>query len=290
MINSTFKPWIYWYASPGIKPGTFGIKGGQLSFLSKSQIKEIDSGAKEILKRTGVKIPNRAILERLDKLGSKVDFKEEKAWIHSALVDEALEKTPKTFNFAGRDPRDYIKLDTERVYFVHGIGPYLVAPDGSMRQPSLRDMQDAYRVVSACENIDVAGIPVGGTQSTPQEYRDLPVTVRRLKKYAMMLDMMEKPVDTTKQFMVDKEDETGSARQGSLDQVEMEIAVRGDIDELRKFPMSLGFNEAVSPLMYLPRNLEKLIAYTELGLPMFIGSGPMTNATGPATLAGTIVL
>ena len=290
MINSTFKPWIYWYASPGIKPNTFGAKGGQLSFLSKSKIREIDAAAKEILKRTGVKIPNKAILERLEKLGSKVDYKEEKAWIHPALVDEALEKTPKTFNFAGRDPKNYIKLDTERVYFVHGIGPYMVAPDGSMSKPSLRDMQDAYRVVSACENIDVAGIPVGGIQSTPQEYMGLPVTVRRLKKYAMMLDMMEKPVDTTKQFMVDKEDETGDARQGSLDQIEMEIAVRGGIDELRKFPMSLGFNEAVSPLMYLPRNLEKLIAYAELGLPVFIGSGPMTNATGPATLAGTIVL
>ena len=290
MINSAFKPWIYWYSSPGIKPITDAVKGGQLSFLNKSQIKEIDSAGKEILKRTGVKIPNKTILERLEKFGSTIDYKEEKAWIPSELVDEALEKTPKTFNFAGRDTKNYIKLDTKNVYFVHGIGPYLIATDGSMRQPSLKDMQDAYRVVSACENIDVVGIPVGGTQSTPPEYMDFPVTIRRLKKYAMMLDLMEKPVDTTREYIVDNEDETGSARQGSLDQIEMEIAVRGDIDELRKYPMSLGFNEAVSPLMYLPKNLEKLIVYAEYGLPIFIGSGPMTNATGPATLAGTVVL
>jgi trimethylamine--corrinoid protein Co-methyltransferase len=290
MINSAFKPWIYWYSSPGIKEDTRGAKGGQLSFLNKSQIKEIDVAGKEILNKTGVKIPNKVILERLEQIGSKVNHKEERVWIPPALVNEALDKTPKIFKFAGRDPKNYISLDTERVYFVHGVGPYLVAPDGSMRQPRLRDMQDTYRIMSACENVDVAGIPVGGTLSTPQEYMELPVSVRRLKKYAMMLEMMEKPVDTTKQFIVDREDETGSATQGSLDQIEMEIAVRGSIDELRKCPMSLGFNEAVSPLMFLPRNLEKLIVYAKHGLPLFIGSGPMTNATGPATLAGTIAL
>ena len=119
MINSAFKPWIYWYSSPGIKPNTMGVKGGQLSFLNNSQIKEIDYAGKEILERTGVKIPNTTILHRLEKLGSKVDYKEEKAWIHSELIDEALEKTPKTFNLSGRDSRNYIRLDTERVYFVH---------------------------------------------------------------------------------------------------------------------------------------------------------------------------
>jgi len=290
MINSAFKPWIYWYASPGIREGAEGIKGGQISFLNKSQIKEIDEAAKEILNKTGVKIPNKVILDRLKELGSKVVYKEERVCISPSLVNEALNKTPKTFKFAGRDSKNYITLDTEQVYFVHGIGPYLVAPDGSMKQPTLRDMQDTFRIVSACENVDVAGIPVGGTHSTPVEYMDLPVSVRRLKKYAMMLDIMEKPVDTTKQFIVDSEDETGSATQGSLDQIKMEVAVRGSLDELRKFPMSLGFNEAVSPLMFLPRNLEKLIVYAQHGLPMFIGSGPMINATGPATLAGTITL
>jgi trimethylamine--corrinoid protein Co-methyltransferase len=118
----------------------------------------------------------------------------------------------------------------------------------------------------------------------------MPLKVRRLKKYLMMLDLMEKPIDTSRNYMVDKEDEAGNARQGSLDQIELEIAVRGSLEELRETPMSLGFFEAMSPLMYLPRNIEKLIAYAEHGLPLFIGSGPMTNATGPATLAGTIAL
>jgi trimethylamine--corrinoid protein Co-methyltransferase len=70
----------------------------------------------------------------------------------------------------------------------------------------------------------------------------------------------------------------------------MEVAIRGSLKKLQRYPMSLGFNEAVSPLMYLPRNLEKLVVYAEYGLPIFIGSGPMVNATGPATLAGTITL
>ena len=100
MINSAFKPWIYWYASPGIRDGAEGVKGGQLSFLNKSQIKEIDGAAKDILNRTGVKIPNKTILERLERMGAKVDFREEKVCIPPSLVDEALYKTPKTFKLS----------------------------------------------------------------------------------------------------------------------------------------------------------------------------------------------
>jgi trimethylamine--corrinoid protein Co-methyltransferase len=290
MINSAFKPWIYWYSSPGIKKDAFGIKGGQLNFLTNDQIRQIDEAAKEILNGTGVKVPNEKVLNGLDKIGAKVDYKNERVRIPESLINESLEKSPKTFKFAGRNADNYITLDTENVYFVHGIGTYKVSFNGTMRMPSIKDMQDYYRVMDSCENVDVAGIPVDGTHSTPVEYMSMPLTVRRLKKYLMMLDLMEKPIDTTKNYIIDKEDEVGSARQGSLDQIKMEIAIRGSLEELRKTPMSLGFFEAMSPLMYLPRNIEKLIVYAKHGLPLFIGSGPMTNATGPATLAGTIVL
>ncbi len=290
MINSGFKPWIYWYSSPGIKSGTVGIKAGNYRFLSDSQVKDLDHAAKEILSRTGVKIPNETCLRLLEKAGATVDSKAEHVRIPPSLVDEAIGKTPKSFRFGGRDPKKAITLNTERSYFVQGIGPYMVSPDGSMRKSTLKDMQDYYRVLEACENVDVAGIPVDGTISTPEEDMTRPLTVRRLRKYLMMLDLMEKPVDTSRTFVVDREDETGDMRQAALDQIQMEIAGRGSLEELQKTPMSLGFNEAVSPLMYLPRNLEKLLVYAEHGLPMFIGSGPMTNATGPATLAGTLAL
>ena len=290
MINSAFKPWIYWYSSPGIKKGTIGIEKGQLRFLTNDQIKDIDDAAKEILERTGVKVPNETCLKLLEKAGARVDFKEERTWMPSSLIDEALSKTPKTFDFAGRDPKRAITLDTERVYFVMGIAPHVVAPDGTMREANLKDMQDGYRVLDACENVDVAGVPFDGTLSTPGKDMGLPVTVRRLRKYAMMLELMEKPVDMSKTYVIDREDETGDARQAAMDQIEMEIAVRGSLKELQRYPMSLGFNEALSPLMFLPRNLEKLRVYAENGLPMFIGSGPMTNATGPATIAGTLAL
>ena len=122
MINSAFKPWIYWYSSPGIKKEILGIKGGQLNFLSKSKIKQIDEAAKEILNKTGVKIPNEKVLQRLDRVGAKVDYENERVMIPDTIVKEVLEKTPKIFRFAGRNAKNYITLDTEKVYFVHGIG------------------------------------------------------------------------------------------------------------------------------------------------------------------------
>ncbi len=113
MINSAFKPWIYWYSSPGIKKGTTGIEKGQLQILTNTQIKDIDNAAKQILERTGVKVPNEACLKLLEKAGAKVDHKEERTWIPASLIDEALSKTPKTFDFAGRDQKRAITLNTE---------------------------------------------------------------------------------------------------------------------------------------------------------------------------------
>ena len=78
----------------GVKGGRRGIIGGQLRFLTNDQLREIDYAAKEILWRTGIKVPNEDGLNVLKDSGAVVDFKEERAWIPPYIVDEAVRKTP----------------------------------------------------------------------------------------------------------------------------------------------------------------------------------------------------
>jgi trimethylamine--corrinoid protein Co-methyltransferase len=278
-------------SSIGVKGGRRGIIGGQLKVLTDDQLQMIDYAAKEILWRTGIIIPNKDALEVLNNVGAVVDHKEERVWIPSHIVDEAVRKTPKGFRTAGRDPKKAIRIEGDRVYFVCGVGPYVVDTDGTMRKPTVKDYQDVYRVMDACENVDVAGFGVFGGPTTPEEDLTLPRTVRTVRGFLRALDWTEKPVDMTRTYVYDRGvEEREDPKQDTIDQINMEIAVRGSIEELRKLPMSFGMDEPVSPLMHETRQVDRMLVYARYGLPIFIGSETIANATGPATLAGTLAL
>jgi len=274
----------------GSKKGRRGIIGGQLSFLSKNEIKNIDYAAKEILWRTGIKVSHEGAIKVLEDSGAVIDHKEQRVWIPPYIVDEAIRKTPKGFKFAGRDPDKAIRLEGERVYFAMGVGPYVVKSDGTMRKPTIKDMQDCFRVVEACEHVDVSAFGVFGGPTIPEEEMNFPLGIRRVRSYLRILDLMEKPIDMSKSYKMDREDEESDARQTALDMINIDIAVRGSLKELRKLPISFGMNEVVSPLVHTPQQLDRFLVYAKYGLPIYIGSEPMHNATSPATLAGTLAL
>ena len=274
-----------------IKRKSLGIKGGQLKFLSSDDLREIDYAAKDILWYTGVKILNEDGLRVLDEAGAVVDYKEKRAWIPPYLVDEAVKKAPKSFRMAGRNPKNTITLNKERVYFVMGVGPYAVSADGTMRKPTLKDLQDAYRVVDACENIDIAGFGMWGGPETPEEDMALPARVRMLRGYLRVLELTEKPIDMNKTYVYDWEYDRMDTKQKLTDILNLEIAVRGSLEELQKLPLTFwGCDEVVSPLTHHPRDVDCLLFAARHGLPLYIGSEPLINATGPATIAGTLAL
>jgi trimethylamine--corrinoid protein Co-methyltransferase len=165
----------------------------------------------------------------------------------------------------------------------------MVAPDGTMKKQTLKDMQDCYRVVDACENVDIAGFGHSSAPNTPQEEINLPIPVRVVKRYQRMLDLTEKPIDMSKTYLIDRQGTSG-AISTAQHQINIEIAIRGSLEELRKHPISSGWNEPVSPLMHETNQVDRELTYARAGLPIWIGSETMGNATGPATLAGTLAI
>jgi trimethylamine--corrinoid protein Co-methyltransferase len=278
----------------GVKRATEGILGGQFEALTKDQLKAIDNAAKDILWRTGVLMPNKEALEILEKAGCVVDKKKEQVWIPPYLVEEAVRKTPKTFRYAGRDPKKTLIADTDRVYFVNGIGPYVAEVDGSLRKPTLKDSQDRMRVLDACEHIDIislfGGTSINAPESTPEDDLKVPLAVRKVRALKRNLEWSEKPVDMSNKYVMDRELEDENATQAAIDAVNLQIAIRGSLEELRKLPLAFAMNEPVSPLMHAPLQIERELVHAKIGLPIFIGSEPMSNATAPATLAGTLAL
>jgi trimethylamine--corrinoid protein Co-methyltransferase len=276
----------------GIKSGRKGIIGGQLKILTKQQIKYIDYAAKEILSQIGVKISEQEVLKILDEAGCKVDHKKERVWMPAHLVDEAVRKAPKGYKFGGRDPKKAIKLEGNRVYFAVGAAVYSIDVDGKINKPTVKDEQDRIRVTDACENIDVAGafrdITRTSYPSTPVEEMKLPASVRKLVAYLRALDWTSKPIDMTQEYVWDRELQEQSGSLAAMDQINIGVALRGSLEDLRKLPIDCAIDEPVSPLMHTTSQVERVLIYSKHGLPVWVGSEPMAGATSPVTLAGTL--
>jgi trimethylamine--corrinoid protein Co-methyltransferase len=274
-----------------MKSGRRGLTGGQLKFLTKYEVDEIDYAAKNILWRTGLRIPHKEALEILDKSGCVVDYKKEHVFIPSNLVEEAVRKAPHGFSYGGRDPKKAIRLERDKVFFVVGAtGPNIYEADGTKRRGTVKSYQDVVRLTDACENVDVAGGDL--TQfSIQKEWLNLPLSLRTAHQLLLRLELTEKPVDTTKTYVIDREGlVVEQAKQRAIDRINFDIAVRGSLEELRKMPMSWAANEPISPLIFDPTNVDGSLTYAKLGLPIMIGSEPMAGATSPATVAGTLSL
>lgn len=271
----------------GVKKEIPGELGNQLKFLTNEELDMIDAAAKDILYRKGVKMPNTEALDILHKVGCVVNFEKEIVYIPPYIVDEAVRKTPKTFRYAGRDPKKTLIADVNRVYFVNGIGPFMALADGTLKKPTLKDDQDRMRVLDACEHIDIVSSYVGGSYC-PKEDLGLPLAIRKVRAIARSLEWQTKPVDMSVDYVLDREWIQEDATQSAKDSVALQIAIRGSLDELRKLPISFAMNEPVSPLMHAAKQIERELVFAKLGLPIFIGSEPMSNATTPATLAGTL--
>jgi trimethylamine--corrinoid protein Co-methyltransferase len=274
----------------GIKKKIPGIHSGQLKLLTNDQLWMIDEAAKDILWHTGVVIPNKEALDILLKTGCVIDAKENRVWIPPYLVDEAVRKTPKSFRYAGRDPKKTLIADMKRTYFVPYPAPYVAMSDGKLRRPTLKDSQDRLRVMDACENVDIASTRVRALESIPKDEMKLPYAVRKIRYIARSIEWTTKPVDMSIDYVMDREREEENATQAAIDSINLEIIMRGSLEELRKLPYSFAMNEPVTPLMHAASQVERELVYAKHGLPIFIGSEPMANATAPATLAGTLAL
>jgi trimethylamine--corrinoid protein Co-methyltransferase len=276
-----------------IKRRTSGILGGQLKFLNKDQMREIDYATKEVLWHTGVVMPSKDALKVMDDAGAVVDFKKEHVWIPPYLVDEAVRKSPKGFRISGRDPKKYIDMKGDNVYFGPYIGPtFILDLEGTHRPFTVKDSQDVLRLTDALPHLDVAG--GGGTyNSTPVEDLNLSMRTRRARSIIRSLEFSEKPVDMNVNYVTDHEREKWALenpKQWALDQIQLGITLRGSLEELRKMPFGGGVNEPVSPLLHTPNQIEWELTYARHGLPIWIGTEPMMSATAPATVAGTVVL
>jgi len=240
--------------------------------LNQDEIKSIHQATVQVLSEVGVKVYHAGVLERLAAAGASVDRESQIVKIDETLLMDSLEKAGKSYILYGRDGSRSARFGYGDVVTISSPGQYSwVDPIQKVRRsPTSADTRTAILVADALEHIDIVGAM---TQPV-----DIPTPIRDIWLTAELVKNTKKP---TRCWITN----------GQTARYILEIykVVAGGESELQVRPQIEAFVEPISPLQIPTTGMEILLEFTRLGLPVSYGPMVQAGATGPVTLAGTLI-
>jgi trimethylamine--corrinoid protein Co-methyltransferase len=227
--------------------------------------------ALSILQRVGMRFSGARSIERLREAGARVDAGD-RVFFPSDLVEKSIAACPRRVLMAGgRRERDVL-LDGSRTFFNPSGCAATTLDDlsGRPRPSTLVDLRDGTVVMDSTPELDVMWTFVTAT--------DVPLERRELLEYYTYLTETEKPL-----VFVDCPSESGPVR------AIFEL-LSGDLESYRKRPRVSVLCAVRAPLEVNGPLLDLTVEYASLGAPVWVYSMPISGATAPVTLAGTLAL
>jgi len=247
----------------------------RLRVLTDEKVQSIHDATLQLLEDPGCCIMSEEAREMLLGAGCKAADKNAVS-IPTRVVEEALASAPRRFALHDRNGDERLQLGEGRAHFGTGVTAlYYIDPDTSeTREFTLEDIGSAARVTDALPNLDFA--------TTPGVVKPKPGLELELMNQREFLAMV---TNTTKPLMVLIANATSLA-----DIFEMAAVVAGGRERLRQRPFAVPYLNPVTPLMFNPETLDKLLLAADWGVPVVCEAAPQIGATGPASIAGTMVV
>lgn len=240
--------------------------------LSQDQLESIHQATVRVLSEVGIQVYHDEVLTHLADAGASVDAESQVVKIDETLLMDSLEKAGKSYILYGRDGSRTARFGYGDVVTISSPGQYSwVDPIEKVRRPpTSADTHKAILVADALEHIGIVGAM---TQPV-----DIPTPIRDIWLTAELVKGTKKP---TRCWITN----------GQTAHYILEIykLVAGGESELRVRPQIEAFVEPISPLQIPTTGMEILLEFTRLGLPVSFGPMVQAGATGPVTLAGTLV-
>ena len=205
----------------------------------------------------------------------QVDRAQQLAKLPRAVVMEAVAQAPREYVLAGRDPECDMLIDGRHCYLSNdGSGVFVFDRVTGEKRPSTKaDAAESARFVDALPAVSYYWGPVVTSQDVPPATKALhdaeAVFANTSKHFQTVTTVGEKPA----RYLV-----------------EMAAAIVGGTDELRRRPILSFMQCAVDPLGHDGPNLEANLVAAEHGLASGFMPMPLAAGTGPATLAGNLVV
>lgn len=247
--------------------------GLEFRVLSENDLARIHASTLEVLLKTGVFVEDEQALEIFDGGGCTIDPKTKIVRIPPYIVEDAIQAAPEIFLMAGRDPKDDVVLEMNRVSFsCFGTAIKVTDPDTrEIRDSTKADLADCARIIDYLDNVE--------TNRRSVSAYDVPQEVAAVHDAEALLFNTTKHILTTPYngYM---------ARQI----IKMLVAIVGSEEKLKERPLITFNNCAVTPLK-LPRECcEIIMESARVGLSVTVLSQALAGGSSPVTLAGTLVI
>jgi len=231
--------------------------------LSSRDVERIHQGSLEVLAETGLTVVHDRSLKILAAGGCQVDYETRRVRFPTHLVEWAITQCPETFTIKARNPDLSLNLGGETVYFASFPGFTWLDPDTQERREAT--VEECAKLVRLCD-----ALPMVHTLCQPVAHLgDKPPQIELEWVHATELRNTDKTI-------------MGTAFGGSSKWLVQMVKVTDQ--------QTLGGICISSPLAIPSDQAQGILDYAESGNPLLILSGPSKGATGPGTMAGTLVL
>ncbi|UCF00716.1 MAG: trimethylamine methyltransferase family protein [Deltaproteobacteria bacterium] len=239
--------------------------------LSPEDVRKIDQTSRRILERVGIRILEQSHLNILKAAGAIIDQSDQKVRFEAAWLDEILARAPSQFILYSRDGKNDVHLGKGKVYFANGgrVFRILDMGTGGYRLTMLRDVAHTATLVHCLDNISLYIIACQAHDLQPQHYH--------------LNDFYHALNHTTKHVMGGCD-----SREGAEQMWELSVFIAGEEEELREKPFVSVITNPISPLTIDGNTLDILSFCCSKSIPVTCAPAPISGATAPATLAGTL--
>lgn len=245
----------------------------KLTLLAEDEVHRIHKESLTLLEEVGMTIHSKIALSLLEEAGAPVDYEKQHALFPSSLIKEQLKHAPGSITLFNRTGEPALKLEKDKVHFNPGsAATYLLdRKTGERRHPRVADVVEFARVTDALAYIDA--------QSTAIIPEDVPTVLADRYRLYLILCNSTKPI-VTGTFALDAFE----------DMQRMLEAIAGSPAKLRQKPLAIFDTCPSAPLNWSELTVHDLLLGAQAGIPVELISMPQFGATGPITLAGSLVL
>ena len=244
------------------------------NFIKDQDRKKIHDAALDVLETTGIKVLSGVARDSLKRAGATVDDKTNIVKYPAPLVESLLRKIPRRFTLAGRTEEYDLPLDRRHQYHTtDGCG--IMVWDNKTQTRRESTLEDIRKTAVLGDWLPYLGI-----------YEPMVVAHDAPAKTHVLMGLKTAMENTSKHI----ETESTTTPEEARAQVEMAAAVVGGKDELKERHYLSAMVCTVSPLVLDGGATDAAMVWAENHVPVHITGMASMGLTGPATVAGSLVV
>ncbi len=243
-----------------------------VKFLSDELLEKIVAEAEELLCTLGVELQNPRALTLLADHGAKVEKEKSRVIFTPALIEQALQTTPRSFKLFDALGNETHHFEGMAVYFTPGSAALYILDHQSkeIRRPLTDDYVNYAKVISQLKYI--------ASQSTALIPGDVHEKISDSYRLYLSLLFCEKPV-VTGTFTIESFEIMKN----------FQLAVRGSQETLRNQPLTIFSCCPTSPLKWSEVTSQNVIDCARYGIPVEFIAMPLSGFLAPVSLVGTLI-